>query len=318
MIITLTPNPSVDRTVFVDALPHGTVVRSTKSWSEPSGKGVNVSLALHAHGIPTSAVLPLGGPVGGQLAQMLTQAGLPFHATRIAGDTRSNISLVEPDGTVTKINEAGPALTGDETAQLAGAALDVSRGGRWLAACGSLPSGMRADFYALLLREARRRGLLTAVDSSGPPLHAALDAGPDLIKPNADELAEVAGAELRTLEDVITAAQRLRSRGARTVLASLGPDGAVLVDEHGVLYGEAPRVPIVSTVGAGDALLAGFLATGGAGREALAAGLRWAAAAVQHHGTLFSGADDDIPVAITEDPPTAHLLGTAGAGSGRA
>jgi 1-phosphofructokinase len=99
VILTLTPNPSVDRTVFVDALRRGAVIRSRRSWSEPSGKGVNVALALQRHGLPATAVLPVGGSVGTQLSQMLNQARLSAREVAIGGDIRSNISLVEPDGT---------------------------------------------------------------------------------------------------------------------------------------------------------------------------------------------------------------------------
>ena len=108
MIVTLTPNPSVDRTVFVDDVVLGSVNRSQRSWSEPSGKGVNVALALHAHDVPVRAVVTAGGSVGAQLRQMLDAAGLDTVIVPIAGEIRSNISLTQPDGTVTKINEAGP------------------------------------------------------------------------------------------------------------------------------------------------------------------------------------------------------------------
>ncbi|MBM0232328.1 1-phosphofructokinase, partial [Micromonospora sp. STR1_7] len=110
MILTLTPNPSVDRTVFVDALPRGAVIRSSRGWSEPSGKGVNVALALQRHDRPATAVLPVGGSVGAQLSQMLRLIGLPVREVPVRGEIRSNISLVEPDGTVTKVNEPGPEL----------------------------------------------------------------------------------------------------------------------------------------------------------------------------------------------------------------
>ncbi len=108
MIVTLTPNPSVDRTVFLEELALGSVNRSQRSWSEPSGKGVNVALALHAHGVDVRAVVTAGGPVGAQLRQMLGTTGLDTVIVPIAGEIRSNISLTQPDGTVTKINEAGP------------------------------------------------------------------------------------------------------------------------------------------------------------------------------------------------------------------
>ena len=118
MIVTLTPNPSVDRTVFLDDLTLGSVNRSQRSWSEPSGKGVNVALALHGHGVAVQAVVTAGGPVGAQLRQMLDTAGLDTVIVPIAGEVRSNISLTQPDGTVTKINEAGPVLSADERDRL--------------------------------------------------------------------------------------------------------------------------------------------------------------------------------------------------------
>ena len=107
MIVTVTPNPSVDRTLFVDALHQGKIMRSSRSWSEPSGKGVNVALALQAHDRAALAVLPVGGPAGAHLVEMLNQAGLSYVTVAIAGEIRINISIIEPDGIVTKINERG-------------------------------------------------------------------------------------------------------------------------------------------------------------------------------------------------------------------
>jgi 1-phosphofructokinase len=300
MIITVTPNPSVDRTVFIDALPRGAVVRSRRSRSEPSGKGVNVALALRAHGHEVIAVLPVGGAVGAQIVAMLDVAGLPLITVPIAGDVRSNVSLVEPDGTITKINEAGPVLDEAEAEALAVAALAKTDGASWLAGCGSLPAGLPENFYADLITEGRRRGVKVAIDSSGPALRAALPAGPDLVKPNVHELAEVVERPLTTLGDVADAAVALRQRGARSVLASLGADGALLVDESGVLHGRAAVPRVVSAVGAGDALLAGFLVAGGSGRDSLRSALTWAAAAVQHEGTLFSGADSAVAVTVDD------------------
>ncbi|MGV9567525.1 1-phosphofructokinase [Streptomyces sp. NPDC003480] len=298
MIITVTPNPSVDRTVFVDALPRGTVIRSRRSSSEPSGKGVNVALALRAHDREVLAVLPVGGPAGAQLADMLRCADVPHRTVPIADDVRSNISLVEPDGTVTKINEAGPTLDPAEAEALMLAALKETHEVAWLALGGSLPGGVPETFYARLTDEARRQGVKVAVDTSGPALRAALRGRPDLVKPNAHELAEVAERHLRCLGDVVDAAGLLRTRGAGCVLASLGADGAVLVDDSGVFHAEAPVTRVVSAVGAGDALLAGFLAAGGSGHRALRQALSWAAAAVQHEGTLLTGADPAVPVLI--------------------
>ncbi|AVT31648.1 1-phosphofructokinase [Plantactinospora sp. BC1] len=301
MILTLTPNPSVDRTVFVDALPRGAVIRSRRGWSEPSGKGVNVALALQRHGRSATAVLPVGGSVGAQLSRMLRLAGLPVREVPVRGEIRSNISLVEPDGTVTKVNEPGPALDAGETTALVRAVLDNLTGVTWLACCGSLPDGVPPNLYAGLAEAARSRGVRVAVDTSGEPLRASLAGRPDLVKPNSAELADLVGRPLRTFGDVVDAALQVRRLGADTVLASLGADGALLVDATGVRHAEARVSRVVSAVGAGDAALAGFLHGDGAGTAALRTAVAWGAAAVQHEGTLFSAADPDQTVLVSTD-----------------
>ena len=297
MIVTLTPNPSVDRTVFLEELALGSVNRSQRSWSEPSGKGVNVALALHAHGVDVRAVVTAGGPVGAQLRQMLGTIGLDTVIVPIAGEIRSNISLTQPDGTVTKINEAGPELTADERNELLAAVAAQLDTATWLVCAGSLPSGVPDRWYGEVVDLGRHHGVPVAVDSSGPALVQSLPTAPNLVKPNLDELAELTGTVPHTLGEVVDAAQQVRRRGAHTVLASLGGDGAVLVDTDGALWGHAPVSRVVSTVGAGDAMLAGYHSCRGSRTEALAAALQWGAAAVQHEGTLFS-------------PNTSHTAGT--------
>ena len=300
MILTLTPNPSVDRTVFLDHLVLGSVNRSTRSWSEPSGKGVNVALALLAHGQPVRAVVPIGGSVGAQLRQMLNLAELDIIPVPVAGEIRSNVSLTQPDGTVTKINELGPKLSAAEADALMHAVQSYLDGVSWLVCGGSLPAGIPAAFYAALTEKVHQAGVKVVVDSSGEPLATSLAARPDLIKPNSHELAELAGRDLHTLGDVVDAAVNLRERGVGAVLASLGADGAVLVDDAGALHGEAPVEKVVSTVGAGDAMLAGFLAATSGRVEQLRTALQWGAAAVQHEGTLFSPGEASTPVTITD------------------
>ncbi|MBF9127550.1 1-phosphofructokinase [Plantactinospora sp. S1510] len=317
MIVTLTLNPSVDRTVVVDALPRGAVIRSRRAWSEPSGKGVNVALALHRHGLPATAVLPVGGAVGAQLSDMLGRMELPVRVVTIRDEIRSNISLVEPDGTVTKVNEPGPELGADETEALVRTVLDNLAGAAWLACCGSLPVGVPVEVYARLARAARDRGVRVAVDTSGEPLRASLAGRPDLVAPNADELADLVGRPLRTLGEVVDAAREVRALGADAVLASLGADGALLVDAEVALYAEAPAARVVSAVGAGDAALAGFLHGGGRGAPALRTAVAWGTAAVQHGGTLFPAAaePDQTALLLRDDfDPTRPLRDPAAAG----
>ncbi|HEY3684208.1 MAG TPA: 1-phosphofructokinase family hexose kinase [Streptosporangiaceae bacterium] len=293
MIVSVTPNPSVDRTIAVPGIRRGEVVRATSTWHEPSGKGVNVSLALAAHGRATRAVLPVGGPEGDRLARMLTAAGIDFRPVPIAGEVRSNVSLAEPGGTVTKINERGPEITGDEADGLIKAVLDAADGAGWIAGCGSLPPGAPDDFFAELCAAVRPGRARVAVDTSGVPLRAALAARPDLVKPNVVELADATGAVITTIGQALDASALLLDRGAGQVLTSLGRDGALLVTRTGAVHGEVAIDRPRSSVGAGDALLAGFLAAGADGPDALAAALDWAGAAVSAPGTLLDPARVD-------------------------
>lgn len=312
MIVTVTPNPSVDRSLQLDSLEVGEVVRARRSWSEPSGKGVNVALALHHQGLASLAVLPIGGATGAHLAAMLRAAGVPFEAVPVAGEIRVNVSLVQPDGVVTKVNEPGPELTAAEGVSIIEAATAAAAGspGCWLAGCGSLPPGLGPDFYAGLVEAGHRVGARVVVDSSGPALDGALAAGPDLVKPNAAELEELVGAAIRTLGDAVAAAEQVRRRGARAVLASLGAGGVVLVDADGARFGEAEVEAVRSPVGAGDALLAGFLSVGphAPGHLALGRALLWAGSAVQLEGTVLRSVDADQPVRLHERLPSERRL----------
>jgi 1-phosphofructokinase len=238
-----------------------------------------------------------------QLQQMLDTAGLDTVVVPIAGEIRSNISLTQPNGSVTKINEPGPRLSPEEGDRLLRAVAENVGGAEWLACAGSLPAGLPADWYGQIVELAHRNGVRVAVDTSGLALAESLSAEPDLVKPNVHELAELTGRVPRTLGEVIESAQEVCRRGARTVLASLGGDGAILVDDIGAVWGHAPVDQVVSTVGAGDAMLAGYLSCPHGRSEGLATALQWAAAAVQNEGTLFlpNTTDTDVTMCATID-----------------
>ncbi|RZS39220.1 1-phosphofructokinase [Herbihabitans rhizosphaerae] len=289
MIVTVTLNPSLDRTMEIERLVRGGIVRAGDTHLDPGGKGVNVARALAAHGVPTRAVVPCGGPEGDQLTTLLEVEGIDVCAVPVAGRTRSNVSLVEPDGTVTKVNEPGGALTSDDLDVVAAAALNATADAEWVVLSGSLPPGVPDTFYRRLVADL---SVPFAVDSSGPPLAEALGARPALVKPNRDELAEFAGARIDTVGDAVRAAEKMRGAGAGTVLASLGVDGAVLVDGSGARWGESPVDRGRSAVGAGDAMLAGFLAAGADGEHALIEALAWGAAAVRLPGSRMPGPGD--------------------------
>ncbi len=283
MIVTLTANPSVDRTVEVARLRPGGVMRAISARVDAGGKGVNVARALAANGHKAVAVLPSGGAEGVQLVALLN--GLYTVAVPVAGAVRANVTIVEPDGTTTKINEPGPRLGRAETQALTAAMLEAAHGAEWAVLCGSLPPGVRPGFYGHLVRRLHAAGTQVAVDTSGAALLAAVAAGPELVKPNRDELAEATGRAIGTLGDVAAASRMLRAAGAGSVLASLGQDGAMLVTGDGCWLGTGPVREPRSTVGAGDALLAGFLSAGGRGPEALADAIAYGIAAISLPGS---------------------------------
>jgi 1-phosphofructokinase len=289
MIITVTLNPSLDRTIEVAELTRGAMVRATATRLDPGGKGVNVARALAAHQIATCAVVPVGGPEGAQLTAMLRSDGIDVCAVPVPGSTRSNVSVVEPDGTVTKINEPGGALGEEDLDRIVDAVLSVAHGADWVVACGSLPPGVPDSFYARLGRLVPVR---FAVDTSGPALAAALECGPALVKPNRGELASLVSFPIETVADAVRAASDVRAAGVSSVLASLGADGAVLVGAEGVRYGDSPVDRRRSAVGAGDAMLAGYLAAGVTGRDPLTEALSWGAAAVRFPGSRMPGPSD--------------------------
>ncbi|WP_329064853.1 1-phosphofructokinase family hexose kinase [Streptomyces sp. NBC_01429] len=344
MILTVTPNPSLDRTYEVPALDRGEVLRATAERMDPGGKGVNVSRAVAAAGRRTVAVLPLGGAPGALVAELLAEQGIEVVPVPVAGATRSNIALAEPDGTLTKINAPGPELTAAESEALlstirerihatgtradgpGGASGEDASGDAfspdapspdaepstptWIACCGSLPRGLAPEWYAELVARAHRAGARIALDTSGPSLLAALRERPDVVKPNAEELAEAVGRPLTTVGDAVKAAEELRTYGAGSVLASLGADGQLLVSAEGTYFGSATVASVRSNVGAGDASLAGFLAAGGEGPAALASAVAHGAAAVQLPGSVMpSPGDLDLSaVTVTADVPLDRLL----------
>ena len=301
MIVTLTLNPSLDRTFVVERLLRGELNRATRVWTDPAGKGVNVAKALHANGAETIAVFPIGGAAGSEMLRLLEMTGVPCQPVAIGGAVRANVTVTETDGTVTKLNEPGPELTAAEIESLVSTALELSPPAGWLVASGSLPAGAPADSYASIATRARAAGVHFALDSSGAALDIAVAACPTLIKPNLEELRDLTGEPLHTLGDVTRAMDRLVASGVEQVLASLGPWGAVLSVEGHVLHGMAAVDEVRNTVGAGDALLAGYLAGGGDPVRALATGLAWARNTLRTPGSSVQASDAADLASVTID-----------------
>ena len=321
MIVTVTLNPSLDRTVEVGRLDRGDVVRTGAPLLEPAGKGVNVARALTAHGVNSVAVLPVGGREGAELSALLDAAGVSARYVPVSGRTRSNLTVAEPGGTVTKLNEPGLALSHDDLTAITAVVRATAEDATWIVVSGSLPPEISTATFARFVDDVRRTGAKLAVDTSGDALSAAVDARPDLLKPNLAELAELAGRPLDTLGDVVAAAEAVRASGVGTVLVSLGAEGAVLVGPDGVVVGTSHVAVPRSTVGAGDSFLAGYLASetaGGAPRDALLAALTWGAAATRLPGTTVPAPSDlDASEAslLAQPDLTSPLVGDAAAAS---
>jgi 1-phosphofructokinase len=325
MIVTLTANPSLDRTVALPGpLERGEVQRAVSVRQESGGKGVNVSRALVASGLETLAVLP--GADSDPVLAGLRDAKVPFAALPIHEPLRTNVALTEPGGVTTKINEPGPVLSADAQEALIDLLLERSQGASWVVLAGSLPPGVPADFYATVTRRLRSADSGTgvpqiAVDSSGGPLAAAIadDASgtvsgkPDLLKPNAEELAELAAAagfaSVSTAEELeadpaaaAAAAAAVVRSGVGAVLATLGSKGAVLVTADGAWLATHPPVTAVSTVGAGDSSLAGYLlasSQGAAPVDCLRQAVAHGAAAASLPGSTVPAVHQTTPDAVT-------------------
>lgn len=267
MIATLTAHPSVDLTVTLAGhLERGTVLRADRAHAQAGGKGVNISRAATAAGVPTLAVFP--ADADDAFVHELVAAGVPAQPVGPAGAIRTNITISEADGTTTKVNSsAGPA--GHELlAALEQALLAAAERAEWVVLAGSLPPGTPDGWYAELAASLGRTGARVAVDTSDEPLRLlaarlASGAAPHLLKPNAEELASLTGHGPADLEDdpavAARAARELVERGVEAVLVTLGGAGAVLATGAGTWHAAAPPTTVVSTVGAGDSSLFGYL-----------------------------------------------------------
>ena len=264
MIVTLTPNPSIDRTITLsEKLVRGGVVRSTTSHDDPGGKGVNVAQVVRNAGQLAVAVLP--GDHDDPLLVRLRELRLTHRAVPTGLPSRVNITLAEPDGVTTKINRPGPVLEPSHLDQLVREVAREGVGARWAVLSGSLPPGVDHGWYADVIAALRDEELAIALDTSGEPLRLAVERVPAdiaLLKPNTEELADLVGADPAGLVDVgaiVDAARPLLEAGVGAVLLTRGSLGAVLLTADGTWTVDAPPVQARSTVGAGDSALAGYL-----------------------------------------------------------
>lgn len=259
MIYTLTLNPSLDLVMDLAAVASGAVNRARYERFVPGGKGLNVSFVLKELGLDSRAHGFVAGFTGEKLRAFLRERGIQDELLALpAGETRVNVKLRAD--TETDLNAPGPDIPPFMLSAVKDR-LSALSAGDVLVLAGSIPPGVPASFYAEILAEIRGSGVLYAVDTAGEALRQCLPEKPFLLKPNRAELAELSGKPLVTDDELAMAAGDLQTAGAKNVLISLGRDGAMLVCEDGTrLRAAAPRGTFVGAVGAGDSMLAGFLA----------------------------------------------------------
>jgi 1-phosphofructokinase len=319
MIVTLTANPSHDRTVNLSGpLERGAVQRADSVISQAGGKGVNISRACVSADLPSIAVLPAAKD--DPFVLELLAAGIDCRPVSHEGDLRVNITITEPDGTTTKLNSPGPQATPRLLSELEAALVRRAPSADWIVLAGSLPPGTPAEWYAELVTALRGAGARVAVDTSDAPLKALVDAlpgaAPQLMKPNGEELASFTGHNADELEAdpaaAADAARDLVGRGVESVLATLGPHGAVLVNADGAWHATPPPTHVVSTVGAGDSSLFGYLLGDVSGRDPahrLALAVAYGSAAAGLPGTTIPHPEQVRPDKVVVMPLPSTITG---------
>ncbi|MFE6041602.1 1-phosphofructokinase family hexose kinase [Streptomyces sp. NPDC056452] len=296
MILTVTLNTALDLTSTVPALVPHTSHRIGEMSERPGGKGLNVARVLSALGHETVVTGFAGGTTGAVLRDLL--AALPHRPTdalvTISGNTRRTLALVDlSTGDTTQLNEPGPHIGADEWTAFLRTYGELLPGAQAVALCGSLPPGIHVGAYAELVRLARGAGVPVLLDTGGEPLRRGIAARPDLIKPNADELAQLTGAR-----EPLRATHDARRRGAAGVVASLGADGLLAVTPEGTWQAAPPSAVRGNPTGAGDSAVAGLL-------SGLADGLSWpdrlARAVALSTATVLAPAAGEFDRAAYED-----------------
>lgn len=275
-VVAVTLNPCLDWTVAVDRLQPDDISRVAQRWVHPGGKGLNVSRALRVLGTSALNLAVLAGACGQRWAREVTEAGLAAEIIWVEGETRTNLNILE---TATsrqyRLNEPGPAVTLSQLEELARKLEGCCQGAQWVVFSGSLPPGLPQDTYRQLARVAHAAGCQVALDTDGAALAQGLAGKPELLKPNLHELARLmdtiglaatrltgdGGCALEPLTDqeLALSALALIDRGVREVVVSMGGGGAVMVNPTETWRAAPPKVEVQSTVGLGDALLAGIL-----------------------------------------------------------
>jgi 1-phosphofructokinase len=259
-IATVSLNPAIDQTALVPNFTAGTVNRVQREQSDAGGKGVNVASFL-AHFDFAVAVTGLLGDANLQpFVRLFAENGIDDRFVRVPGLTRVNVKIVdEVQDRVTDINFPGLRAGDDDLRRLFAAIDELADDTDWFVLSGSIPSGVPETVYADLLARLKKRAKTVVLDASGPAFAAAIPAAPDIIKPNIEELQELVGHQLDGEAAIIEAARSLVARGIRLVAVSMGPRGALFIEDGAAVLALPPKIAVKSTVGAGDAMVSGIV-----------------------------------------------------------
>ena len=295
MLLTITPNPALDRTLVVPQLVVGAVLRAERTLIAAGGKGLNVARAAHTLGLRVRVCAPLGGFTGAQIAQLAAAEGFDGRWSSIANETRTCSLLVDPTANrATAINEHGPLLSGAEWTAFTDCAYHATTGVALTTISGSLPLGIAPTALGTLV-QCLSNCTRVIVDSSGAALAAALAVRPYGIKVNGEELGLVLGFPITTVAEAMRALVTLAQRGIALGVVTMGAEGAVAHDATGTYYARPPQLPgIVSAIGSGDSLLAG-LAAGIIAGDPLSAALRLGVACGTADALTIGGGLSEIP-----------------------
>ncbi len=296
MIITVTLNPTMDKTVEVDELVPGETNRVKDVRTDPGGKGIDVSRVLRTLGMSSLAMGFVSGSIGRFVEASLNEAGILDDFIHTPGQTRTNVAIVEHQkGITTLLSEPGPETAPEHFERLEARLRGHVSPGCWVVCAGSIPPHLGRGAYARLIELTRERGGYPVLDADGEALSLGVAAQPYMIKPNRVELGGLVGRELKTFDEVLAAAKEVQRRGVQYVVASMGKDGAVGVTYDQVWKAIPPRVKVQSTVGAGDSLLAGLIFALSQGKcfdEGLRIGTAAGAATALTPGTQLCRAED--------------------------
>jgi len=306
LIYTVTLNPALDRTLYVESLSPGQTTRIRHEERYAGGKGIDVSRALREMGSDNVALGLVGGFGGKELEGRLLLAGVACRFTHIANETRTNIIIQdEPSGAETALLARGPEVQPSELMDFLDV-LEKSPDMSLLVISGSLPPGLTPEVYSRMITIGNERGARVVLDTAGDALRQSIRARPAVIKPNRFELADLAGKALPDVRAISEYSTSLLD-WVETVLVSMGPEGIVMVTRHQILHARPPKVAVKSSVGAGDCAVAGFvhgLAIGETAAEALRRGVAAGSAATLNAGTgLCRCADVDalLPQVAVEE-----------------